>query len=359
MGPVISLIVPVYNAEEYLRECLDSVLAQTFTDWECILVDDGSTDASGAICAEYARRDSRFRPVRQDNAGISGARNTGIGLATGRYLVFLDNDDGLDVRELEVVSRWAQTLRPEQILMWNSTLDRAELGSGADRPLRPFLDREHCSGDEFVRILPPWNKLFRADVVRERNVRFELGCIWSEDIRFFMAYLQALAAVTGKRPELYSLDAALYYYRLPATNVTTRRKAERIPWDLEMYGRLRPILEQTLAFPEPWMQVADRHFYDLFLHEFRYFLEGTPDLTAGQRTARLRQYADDPVIRQAIPRWQQCGCDRMTLFWLRHRQPARAVWAYYRNSDPRWRWIAGKLHWTGYYLRHPAALFRR
>lgn len=359
MRPAISLIIPVYNAETYLRECLDSVLTQTLPDWECILVDDGSTDASGAICEEYVQRDSRFRLIQQANAGISGARNTAIEAATGKYIMFLDNDDGIDRRELELVLQWAERMQPEQILIWNSTEDRSTLGNGTNCRIRPFLDEKHCNEAEFVRIFPPWNKLFWADVIRRRNVRFELGCIWSEDIRFFITYLQALAEETGKQLELYSLDAALYYYRLPAGNVTNSRKAERIPWDLEMYGRLRPVLEQTLRFSIAAMRAADQHFFELFLHEFHYFLEGTPNLTAAQRAAQLRQYADMPVIRQAIPRWRQCGCDRMTLFFLRHRQPVRAVWAYYRSADSRWRWLSGKAHWTGYYLRHPAALFKR
>ena len=99
--PKVSIIVPVYNVEPYLRQCLDSILAQTFTDWECILVDDGSKDGSGAICDEYAEKDSRFRVVHQENKGSSAARNEGLSLSKGIYLSFIDSDDWVENNYLE------------------------------------------------------------------------------------------------------------------------------------------------------------------------------------------------------------------------------------------------------------------
>jgi glycosyltransferase involved in cell wall biosynthesis len=91
--PVISIIVPVYKVEPYLRRCLDSVLAQTFTDYECILVDDGSPDGCPAICGEYAAKDPRFKALHKENGGLSDARNAGIMAATGDWIVLLDSDD--------------------------------------------------------------------------------------------------------------------------------------------------------------------------------------------------------------------------------------------------------------------------
>lgn len=93
MPPKFSIIIPVYNVEPYLRECLDSVLAQTFADWEAICVDDGSTDGSGAILDEYAAKDPRFRVLHQKNAGVGQARNAGLEVAKGTWIGFLDADD--------------------------------------------------------------------------------------------------------------------------------------------------------------------------------------------------------------------------------------------------------------------------
>lgn len=93
ISPVLSVIVPVYNVEEYLSRCIDSILSQTFTDFELILVDDGSQDRSGEICDEYAQKDSRVKVVHKTNGGQSSARNRGLDLAQGTYIAFVDSDD--------------------------------------------------------------------------------------------------------------------------------------------------------------------------------------------------------------------------------------------------------------------------
>lgn len=100
---LVSIIIPVYNVEPYLEQCLSSVAAQSFSDWECIVVDDGSTDGSGAICDLWAKRDSRFRIVHQENAGVSAARNRGLELAQGKWINFIDSDDWVDTDYLKVM----------------------------------------------------------------------------------------------------------------------------------------------------------------------------------------------------------------------------------------------------------------
>lgn len=96
MDSTISVIVPVFNVEQYLRECLDSVLSQSYSDLQVILIDDGSTDSSGAICDEYAKRDSRIVVIHQKNGGAAAAKNAGLRIATGKYLSFVDSDDYLE-----------------------------------------------------------------------------------------------------------------------------------------------------------------------------------------------------------------------------------------------------------------------
>ncbi|WP_373800110.1 glycosyltransferase, partial [Bacteroides heparinolyticus] len=91
--PQISVIVPVYKVEKYLSQCIESILVQTFTDFELLLIDDGSPDCCGEMCEEYARKDKRIRVFHQENAGLSCARNTGLVNAYGRYVTFVDSDD--------------------------------------------------------------------------------------------------------------------------------------------------------------------------------------------------------------------------------------------------------------------------
>ena len=103
-----SVVIPVYNAQSTLGRCVDSWLAQTRTDLEVILVDDGSTDQSGRLCEEYAQRDKRIRVIHQANAGVSAARNAGIETAEGEFLLFTDSDDYVDADCLEKMSRFQQ-----------------------------------------------------------------------------------------------------------------------------------------------------------------------------------------------------------------------------------------------------------
>ena len=94
--PFLSIIVPIYNAEQYLEECLDSILCQELTDYELILVDDGSTDSSPAICDHYASSHSQVQVLHQQNQGLPGARQAGFAMATGEYIAFVDSDDRVD-----------------------------------------------------------------------------------------------------------------------------------------------------------------------------------------------------------------------------------------------------------------------
>ena len=99
--PTISVIVPVYKVEPYIRKCVDSILGQTFSDIQVILVDDGSPDQCGKICDEYAKQDNRVEVIHKENGGLSDARNAGIPYAKGEYIIFLDSDDYIDERMVE------------------------------------------------------------------------------------------------------------------------------------------------------------------------------------------------------------------------------------------------------------------
>ena len=107
----ISVIVPVYKVEKYLHRCIDSVLAQTFTDFELILVDDGSPDNCGKICDEYAEKDERIHVIHKENGGLSSARNAGLDIATGDYIVFIDSDDYVENCLLQLVAEKLRSLK--------------------------------------------------------------------------------------------------------------------------------------------------------------------------------------------------------------------------------------------------------
>lgn len=166
--PEISIIVPVYNVEKYLRECLDSILRQDYTNWECILVDDGSRDSGGAICDEYARRDSRFLVVHQPNRGLSAARNTGIKMARGKFLSFIDSDDW-------VAPDFLSTLR-SLLIDFDADISQINYTSvykDKERPRESVAEIKVIEGTDILmeilhdRDLPSyvWMKMFRREMV--------------------------------------------------------------------------------------------------------------------------------------------------------------------------------------------------
>ncbi len=140
--PAISIIIPVYNVEKYLPRCLDSVLNQTFTDWEAICVNDGSPDGSADILSEYAARDKRFKIVTQKNGGLSDARNSGMRVAAGEYILYLDSDDFIHPQTLEITHYLARR-------------DAADIVSFTyDRIYRPQLMIRHKLGMDTDSVIP-------------------------------------------------------------------------------------------------------------------------------------------------------------------------------------------------------------
>lgn len=150
----ISIIVPVYNVEKYLRECLDSISQLKAVTWEAILVDDGSTDTSGQICDEYAKQDSRFRVIHQKNAGVSAARNAGLEAAEGEWIWFVDSDDSINpdftivnpevMENADYVLFDKHTFKDGEDLMKNEQQQRCKLYDN-ELDKNTFLMRHQCN----------------------------------------------------------------------------------------------------------------------------------------------------------------------------------------------------------------------
>ena len=216
--PKFSIIIPVYNVAPYLRECLDSVLAQTFTDWEAICVDDGSTDGSGAILDEYATKDERFRVIHQSNAGVSAARNAALKRVLGEWIWFVDSDDVVPCDALEKMSAISQRVAGDAFYF-------DEIEEFVDSPPRV------CSGDgkimfanakvtDAFRVLfwkPQWvsghpvKRLLRAKLFR--GVEFPIGVAMMEDDIHFVRCL-ALPA------RWIVIDLICYGYRVRSASAS-------------------------------------------------------------------------------------------------------------------------------------------
>ena len=207
-NPKISVIIPVYNAESTLRRCVDSVLAQTFTDFECLLINDGSKDKSGEICDEYAAKDSRIRVFHKENGGPSAARNFGLNQAIGQYVIFQDADDYLldNGSYLKLITYAVQNnldiLRFDYSIvdkdgnlnMWKSLDKKAHLYGSVFSPA--VLVHEAFCGEWFTVLC-----LIKRTVIG--NARFNPNLTFLEDMDFYARLLASANLRCGYMPEIF------------------------------------------------------------------------------------------------------------------------------------------------------------
>ena len=190
---MISVIVPVYKAEKYIRECIESILSQTYEDFELILVDDGSPDTSGMICDQYAHRDSRISVIHQNNQGVSAARNTGMQKAAGEYICFVDADDTVDREYLSILQHWmpAGGLAVCEVRRGN----HVTYTENSDRMTPEEAQVSALSGSGIKGYAP--GKLLDAGVIREHGLSFSGDLAIGEDFLFVIQYLKCIRPCTG------------------------------------------------------------------------------------------------------------------------------------------------------------------
>ena len=213
--PKVSIIVPVYNVEKYLSQCVESILAQTFTDYEVILIDDGSSDNSGSICDFYADRDSRIRVLHQKNSGVCKARNAGVDIARGEYIAFCDSDDHCTPVWLERLLYTAQSEGAELVVSGFDAVDeneqvlwtfRKETGTWFtetdDKKIDYIFDKV-LYGDNCWNL---YTSLFLNKIIQQRQIRFCTTCDnFAEDLGFTVEYLLYCSKICG-------IDAQEYRY---------------------------------------------------------------------------------------------------------------------------------------------------
>lgn len=185
-NPKISIIVPVYNVEQYLPRCIDSILAQTFTDFEVLLIDDGSKDKSGAICDEYVAKDSRIRVFHKPNGGVSSARNIGLDNARGEYICFSDADDFVETNWLSCfflnMKKNDMVISGFRIFKNGQLTDDVRMPISNDK-LQIIQNLEERSISGYL-----WCKCFRKEIIDNHKIRFnEKFVIW-EDMDFVYRY---------------------------------------------------------------------------------------------------------------------------------------------------------------------------
>ncbi|MBP5707779.1 MAG: glycosyltransferase family 2 protein [Alphaproteobacteria bacterium] len=225
--PKISIIIPVYNVEKYLRRCLDSVLNQTFQNWQAICINDGSTDKSGAILDKYAARDKRFVVVHKKNGGVSRARNDGIKKASGEYIMFLDSDDCIHPQTMDIVYRLAKDNKSDIVSFQvsNKIYKGILNGADADKIIQESItkkydlnrikykktdtlinyatERNHKLGRFLVHHCYPVIHLYKTNLVK--GISFNHNIKICEDFPFFTSVLL-------RNPKSTIINVPLYFY---------------------------------------------------------------------------------------------------------------------------------------------------
>lgn len=203
--PKISVIVPIYSVEKYLNRCVDSILNQTFTDFECILVDDGSPDNCGKICDEYAKKDKRVKVIHKPNGGLSDARNAGIDVAQGECLSFIDSDDWIHPQMLEILYNG---IVKNNVILSVCAYEETENEKPFEKIEKPIFEIQN--GMDFlvennVTAVVAWNKLYHKGLFD--NIRYPVGKIHEDEfVTYKILYKAGSIAVCDEKLYMYFVN---------------------------------------------------------------------------------------------------------------------------------------------------------
>lgn len=299
-----SIIVPVYNVEEYIQQCLNSILSQTFLDIEIILVDDGSRDKSGAICDEYAKNDLRIKVIHKENGGLSSARNAGLEVAQGQYLLFIDSDDFWQTdRFLEDIDRMIENSEDKLDMIifpfsyYMSNNKRIDYAFNNVLLTGDFQNDLSCLIENNIYAASACNKCIRRDILIKDQIKFPLGRL-SEDILWC-----AELAFRIKKYEIYNVP--VYAYRQNRPNSLTYRVSKRNIYDIlksidDIY-KLNNIhnnekLNQTMLvyLSKCYLDIipyVGKLYYDMevkyFIDKYVFLLEYSKNIKGGKKIIRM------------------------------------------------------------------------
>lgn len=216
--PVISVIVPVYNAENYLNRCVDSLLSQTFADYELILVNDGSKDSSGVICDSYAAKDNRVRVFHKANGGVSSARNIGLDNARGEWIVFCDSDDYVSERYLENLISGADDENIDLVFNYAvvHNIGEIEKENYPEKLINLAEISDLFLNNDLAWHTSTWSKLFKRDLIERLKLRYITDIHIGEDAIFLFTYMLACRKIRV----ICTCD---YHYLIVGDNTLTQR----------------------------------------------------------------------------------------------------------------------------------------
>lgn len=276
-NPTVSIIVPIYNAELYLTQCLTSVREQTFRDFEVLMVNDGSKDHSEDICRHFSQEDSRFILISKQNSGVSDSRNVALSRAKGKYLQFLDSDDWLTENATESLVHTSESTGCDLAVgHFYRVVGERMAQRGHIRKERILTRREYAEemmkapANYYYGVL--WNKLYRRSLLESVNLRFDPQIKWGEDFLFNLQYLEHVRLISA-------IPEPVYYYR--------KREDSLVNAEVS--------LRRTVAMKTATFQAYKELYQKLDLYEeqkgrvYSYFLSAAVDGAVGPLSQKLNE----------------------------------------------------------------------
>ena len=326
-NPKVSIIVPVYNVEKYLPCCMDSLLNQTLADIEIILVDDGSPDNCPAMCDEYAKQDHRVKVIHKQNAGLGYARNSGLEIATGKYIAFVDSDDFV---ELNAYQKLYETMADKKADVVYFNCHRFDDQGNTWKMTSILKENQYQTQEDIRRLMldmianPPkakndqdvlvsvWSALYRNDIFKKHKLMFKSEReVYSEDLVFNLDYLLHSSNVI-------SIPDALYNYRVNPSSLSRTLRPDRIDKDFFFYQYILEMLRTNNFGIDGYLR-ATRLFIGNTRANIRRYIQSS--LSKREKNQWLREVMNRPIwqeIASSYP-YRQLPLKYAIHFYLLHK----------------------------------------
>jgi len=310
--PLVSIIVPVFNAELYLDRCLRSIARQTWKAIEVILIDDGSTDQSLALMKNFAMNDHRFYVYSQQNKGPSAARNEGLCKATGQYFMFVDADDYIELDAVENMVRPVLNLKNAMVLC-----DNIEIWDGRQETRVLFTEdvvgrlkqKEVMSAIASGRAGLVCGKLISANIVKEHCIKFDENIQMCEDQVFFLE-------VAANASAFFYVNRSLYYYdRRNENSVTLRYKTGMFETQLIVQGRLKEIYVKHSLITESSSQILSQRFKSIIWSCIQNETVGLRLMNLRTRIRNVNRVLVNPNVQGLLPSIHPQNLEERMMIW--------------------------------------------
>lgn len=300
----VSVIVPVYNVEKYLPQCMDSLLNQTLKELEIILVDDGSPDNCPALCDEYAKQFPHIKVIHKKNGGLGYARNSGMEIAEGEYIAFVDSDDYVESETFQKLYTLARETNADVVYFtfrifddqgntWGMPWAANEKGYHTEEDLRGYiLDMAGSppkAKDDHEVPVSVWSGFYRNDIIRKHELRFKNEReLINEDLLFNIEFLL-------KASHIYTVPDAFYRYRTNLSSLSRSVRPDKIIKNYIYYQYLLEMLRENNFGTEGYLR-ATRHFIGTSRRNIRQYVQSS--LTRKEKIQWLQEVVNHPVWRE-------------------------------------------------------------